>query len=385
MINTARRLVQLRTEIIAKNPFFGRLLMRLPFAFGECETAYTDMQKIVFDPAFAARLGDRELTFVLLHELMHCVLKHCTRSRGKIHLLYNIACDIVVNSIVLEALGLSDIEVDGSKAMHITPLGDEGRDYSAEEVYNLLLKDLDKDIQKQYGASLFDNHDVWREILNDSILDEVWNKHIKDASKGSGHGSGIPNSLQRVVEAINHTPQIAWRHVLHDFIQHKESDYVFAPPDKRYSGDFILPSFQNDVAGHSIDDIWFFIDTSASVSGVAISEAFEEIKDSINQVGNMKGYIFFFDCSVSEPIPFESVEDIVGLKPIGGGGTDFHIIFDKVKQLEEDPPKVIVVITDGYATFPSEDVSLGIPTIWLITDSDVRAPWGECIHINTRK
>ena len=63
------RLTQLRAELLQRFPFFGRLLLHLQFGYADCETAYTDMRKIVFDPAFAGRICDEELRFVMLHEL----------------------------------------------------------------------------------------------------------------------------------------------------------------------------------------------------------------------------------------------------------------------------------------------------------------------------
>ena len=43
----------------------------------------------------------------------------------------------------------------------------------------------------------------------------------------------------------------------------------------------------------------------------------------------------FFDHRVSEPIPFESLEDILEMKPIGGGGTSFYNIFKKLGEFDE--------------------------------------------------
>ena len=193
----AQRLITIRSDILESHPFFGRLLLRLPFGFAECETAYTDMKKIVFDPQFATRLDDKQLCFIVMHELMHCVLKHCTRSNGKLHTLYNIACDIVVNSIVLEAMNLKEIEIDGIKAMHLSPEGVEGRKYSAEELYEKLLKEADEKFIEKYGMSIFDSHKIWEELMGDPVLEEMWNTYIKKASKSCGSGSGMQSRTCR--------------------------------------------------------------------------------------------------------------------------------------------------------------------------------------------
>lgn len=378
---SAVRLINLRAEILSKHPFFGRLLMRLPFGFAECGTAYTDMSRIVFDPAFASRLNDDQLLFVLLHELMHCVLKHCTRGNGKIHLLYNIACDIVVNSVLLEALNISSIKICDEEVMHLTPRGDEGRLYSAEKVYQMLIRIEDDKFQKAYGVSLFDCHANWDEFSSDALIEDVWDNYIKDVTKSVGNNTAIPEAISRMIEVVAHKSKISWRQVLHDYIQCDKSDFVFSSPDRRYFGEFILPSFQDSICGSKIDNIWYVVDTSGSVQTKEIAKAFGEIKVSIEQVGNVEGYVSFFDCEISEPIPFEKVEDIDSMIPVGGRGTSFKEIFNYLSNyLKDNLPKVIVIITDGYSDFPEESVTLGVPVIWLI-NSDVNPPFGEVIHI----
>ena len=82
-------------------------------------------------------------------------------------------------------------------------------------------------------------------------------------------------------------------------------------------------------------------------------------------------------------MPFDSVDDINTMKPVGGGGTSFDIIFECLaEKFEDELPKVIVIITDGYAEFPNESASLGVPIIWLIVGSKVEPPWGERVFID---
>ena len=340
------------------------------------------MSRIVVDPAFASKLNDEQLSFVILHELMHCVLKHCTRSKGKFSLLYNIACDIVVNSALLEALDLSEMKITGVPAMHLTPKGTEGRFYSAEEVYEMLLEKVGDELCKKYALSSFDVHDVWEKIVTDSLLEGIWDNYTRNAARGVGKGSGIPGSVARMIKAIDRKPRISWQQVLHDYIQYNQGDYVFSSPDKRYSEEFVMPSFQEDVWGSKINNVWYVVDTSGSVNSDGIAEAFGEIKDAIEQIDNVEGFVSFFDCEITEPIPFNKVEDIEAMIPVGGGGTSFGVIFRYLSErLKESLPKVIIIITDGYASFPDEAVALGVPVIWLIVDSEVQPPFGEVLHV----
>ncbi len=378
----AQRLSQARQALLSSYPFFGRLLLKLRFGTADCGTAFTDMTHIVFDPIFAGRLSDEELGYVLVHELLHCVLKHCTRGVGKDRYRYNIACDIVVNSTMMEMFGKEELTIDKSPVMHIAPDGTEGRDLSAEEIYAMLM-DMDQDTLERAYPGITDDHSEWRNIKSD-LLEEKWDRYVLEASRNCGKGSGIPSYIARYLKDIDRNPRTNWRQVLHDFIQFDRGDFDFKRPDKRYMSNVFLPSFRDNVYGSKVEKLWFLIDTSGSVNDEAVSVSYNEICCAIEQIGSINGYISYFDHMVSEPVPFESVEDILATKPIGGGGTSFSAIFAKLQELEdEDLPSVMVIITDGYSNFPEEDAALGVPVIWLIVDSSVEPPWGECTYITT--
>ena len=83
-------------------PFFGYLSLRLQLACAPCGTACTDGERLIFDPEFEKELKtDQEMQFVILHEILHCALGHCTRRGSRSAKLFNIACDTVVNSTIL--------------------------------------------------------------------------------------------------------------------------------------------------------------------------------------------------------------------------------------------------------------------------------------------
>ena len=383
-INTlALRILNLRAAIIKEYPFFGRLLLRLPFGFEECGTAYTDMRKIVFDPAFADELSDAELRFVMLHECMHCVLNHCIRGKGKIGIIYNIACDIVVNSIILDAMGIKDINISNKKAMHLLPDGSEGRIYNAEEVYQKLLKHTVEEIEKWSLDGMVDSHDIWVQVSSDSVLEAIWSEYIKDASKGQGTGTGIPDSIKRLIEDIYEKPKINWKQLLHDFIQQDVFDYTYLKPDKKWQGDIIMPAFQED--SEALRNFWFLVDTSASVSTHSLSLIMSEIESATNQIENISAYISFFDCDVSTPINFENQKEFKKITPVGGGGTSFKNIFKKMEDYFTDLPSGIIILTDGYASFPDAEIAKDIPVFWIIIDSLVEPPWGTTVHIQSEK
>ena len=377
------RLLSCRGELVNDHPFFGRLLLRLILGFVPCSTAYTDMRHIVFDPDFGASLNDEQLKFVLLHEVMHCVLKHCVRGQTLLPGLYNIACDIVVNSLALEILGLTKLEIRGRTPMHLAPDGKEGKEYTAEEVYAMLLK-------KGAGGNgqcppTLDDHDGWAQIQDDGLSD-VWESWVREAAAHTGGAPGsVPVMMERQLRELTRSPGVNWRQLLADFLRHTRSDYLFEYPDRRYAGgDVILPSFRENVWGESIGRIWVLIDTSGSVSEAGLEQAYAEVAELIRQTGELEGRLSFFDVFVTEPKEFTNEKELSEIKPVGGGGTSFTAIFESMrKYFPDELPTAVIILTDGYAYFPEEEKAEGVPVLWIMISSPVDAPWGVTAHVET--
>ena len=97
-----QRLLLSRMRILCNHGFFGLLLMHMRYAIDEEEeTASTDGERITFGVDFLDNLSDAELDFVMMHEIMHVVLQHCFRGLDYDDYMFNVACDIVVNSNLL--------------------------------------------------------------------------------------------------------------------------------------------------------------------------------------------------------------------------------------------------------------------------------------------
>ena len=103
--------------------------------------------RITFGIDFLDSLSDTELDFVMMHEILHVVLQHCFRGDVEDPEAYNIAADIVVNSNIMLENGMKASSITLSKygiAMHVAPDGKEGHEYTAEQVYAMLPKNLNK-------------------------------------------------------------------------------------------------------------------------------------------------------------------------------------------------------------------------------------------------
>lgn len=429
-----RRLLEARMRILNNHGFFGLLLMSIGYGLDETmETAATDGEQIKFAPSFMDELSDGELDFVMMHEILHLALQHCFRGTEYDPLLFNIACDIVVNSNILKENGMNKASITLKKygeSMHLTPSGKEGYNYTAEEVYEMLLKSgkrrsnasggnsasggsnasngengksgksksgvagstIGKGSLRGNGGSKddgdWDDHSKWKSKQDtDNSLSDIWAKKVQDAATAitiinSSKGRGtLPMGVDRLLKELREG-SIDWRTVLNNFVQDEICDYSFSPPDRRFDGTgFFLPDFNEK--DEKAEDILFMIDTSGSMSDKDIANAYAEIKGAIDQFnGKLVGWLGFFDASVVKPIPFMNEEEFRLIRPKGGGGTRFDIIFDYVKkEMSDRLPKSIVILTDGYAPFPDESDAMDIPVLWIINNESVEVPFGRVARI----
>ena len=393
-----KRLMLSKMRILCNNGFYGLLLMHMKYGLdAECGTAYTDGKVIRFDPKFLDELNDDELDFIMMHEILHVALKHCFRGRELEKELYNIACDIVVNSNILLSNNMDTrtitLRSDG-EAMHLAPNGKEGYEYTAEEVYNMLQKNLGMNNAKLQSngktkntTNIIDNHTKWQQIEKNEELEELWISRLDEVSKTIEIRDSIinretmPAFAQRRLKELKNA-QTDWREILIDFLQEEVVDYSFMPPDRRFDDcSFFLPDFNDkDIKP---ENILFMIDTSASMKDDMVTAAYSEVKGTIEQFnGKLIGMLGFFDAVVIEPVPFENEEEFEMIKAIGGGGTNFQIIFNYVKEyMTDNLPVSIIILTDGYAPFPKESEAMGIPVIWLLNNEKVNPPWGKVARI----
>ncbi|MBR6849294.1 MAG: hypothetical protein IKM88_03555, partial [Lachnospiraceae bacterium] len=177
-------------------------------------------------------------------------------------------------------------------------------------------------------------------------------------------------------------PQVDWRTILAEFVQEEINDYSFCPPDRRFSESvFFLPDYNEKE--ERVEKILFMIDTSGSMSEDEITDCYSEVKGAIDQFnGRLEGWLGFFDAAVVPPRRFADEEELKVIRPKGGGGTSFEVIFRYVRtEMEEDLPVSIIILTDGYAPFPKEDAVMGIPVLWIINNENVTPPWGKVARI----
>ena len=319
---------------------------------------------------------------------------------------FNIACDIVVNSNIMKSMNRTDPIVlkNFGEAIYLTPFGQEGYLFTAEEVYEMLPKRSYRENiagrknsggigsdNRNNGVGLFeDDHSKWDTLDDEEAQEfqEKWDQHIYNAAEAEEArinalctGLYSKELIDRVLRKLRE-PQLDWRTILNTFVQEEITDYSFTPPDRRFEDcPFFLPDFNEKE--EFVKDILFMIDTSRSMDEETVTTVYSEVKGSIEQFdGRLCGKLGFFLYKVVPPVDFDSVDDLFKIKPKGGGGTSFICVFEYVNEhMKQNPPACIIMLTDGHAPWPDEKITNDIPVLWLITNKLVNPPWGKIARI----
>lgn len=302
---------------------------------------------------------------------------------------------------------------DGSsKSKEAKNTGGQGKDGGAQPTLEELIASIkernsaiaeslqregkDDEPEKESGGNeptRFDDHSFWEGDDDMGAQRDVWMNRMIEATdliasiRSNSTSRGIiPAGIERIMNELKN-PTLDWRTILNDFVQEEICDYSFAPPDKRMEDlPFFLPDFNEK--DETAKNLLFMIDTSGSMSNEAITQCYSEIYGAIQQFnGKLTGKLGFFDAVVVEPAAFEDEDEFKIIRPKGGGGTSFHIIFDYVREkMQDDPPVSIIILTDGYAPFPSQEEAMDIPVLWIINNNEAKAPsWGKIARMTEER
>lgn len=136
------RLIRARVQMLMNQPFFGALAMRLNYVDASkwCPTAATDGRYFYYNRDFVSALSERELIFLMGHEVLHCVYDHFDHLRrdGRHPMLWNIANDYVINDDLVRAGCGEQI-----KLVQIC-WDTKYRDWNSEEIYDDLFDRMQK-------------------------------------------------------------------------------------------------------------------------------------------------------------------------------------------------------------------------------------------------
>jgi hypothetical protein len=124
--------------IMGRYKFFGEFIYKFRILYTyRVQTMATDGRNFFVNPLFCSLLNDKQITFVLCHEILHNVMVHFLRqqNKGAEHEKWNHATDHEINLMLVEEGLLTATQVQDE----IHGLCDaEYKDMTAEEIYDKL-------------------------------------------------------------------------------------------------------------------------------------------------------------------------------------------------------------------------------------------------------
>ena len=92
-----------RAALVMEHPFFGALALRLTLQEdSSCRDLWADGKTLGFNPAYAASLPEDKLIGAQAHEILHLAFGHHVRRKARDTGLWNRACDLAINQILLD-------------------------------------------------------------------------------------------------------------------------------------------------------------------------------------------------------------------------------------------------------------------------------------------
>ena len=387
------KLTTARIGLLLKAPFFGNMATRMQLidASDWCPTAATNGRNFYYNVDFVKKLSEKKLEFLFAHEILHCVFDHFGRCGSRDRQLANIAQDYAVNQILVD-------ERIGDKITEVKIcLDPKYRGLAWEEIYDILYEKAEKismpDLLAQLG-DLLDEHinedgsgpgkDGDKEGKGrpgmskedaQAIKDEIKEAMIQ-ASAAAGAGK-TPAAIQRMIKDMTE-PKMNWREIVRMDIQSLiKNDYAFTRPNRKsmHSG-AILPGMKNDVT----IDVAIAIDMSGSIGEEDATVFLSEIKGIMDQYQDFGIDIWCFDTDTynHQRITHDNADDLLDYEPMGGGGTDFMVNWEFMKD-QGITPKKFIMFTDGYPCGEWGDENY-CDTLFVVKgNTHAESPFGEVV------
>jgi predicted metal-dependent peptidase len=380
-----------RNELYLSLPFLDTALCGLAFApsGGTTLSAATDGETLYYNSNFLSDRFLRSPTLVnrcYLHVILHCMLRHLAKKHGRNGELWDLACDIAVESI-LDGLDYPCLGSAGSMPLRQSWYGTLRREMpvlTAEGVYRgLLRRELDPfTLAKLQREFLADDHGLWdpesREQKDKSDRqDQKWQGMSEKTQTGletvlAGQATG-GEAVYEQVRAENRTCT-DYRKFLRRFAVPREImavdgdafDYIFYTYGLQLYGNLPLIEPPETKEEKRIEDFVIAIDTSMSTSGALVRQ-FLDCTYSIlksTETFTRKVNIRILQCD-DQLRSDRSIHDLSELRDymehvelIGGSATDFRPVFAHVAELTAAGAfthlRGLLYFTDGMGIYPKK-------------------------------
>jgi predicted metal-dependent peptidase len=406
-VDVMERIIVARVGLLLRHPFFGNMATRLRILAADdwCPTAAVDGRNLYFNTQFFNKMNNKEIEFVIAHEILHCVFDHLGRREGRDPKIYNIAADYIVNNLLVR-------DRIGTKPSFIDCFQDFKYDkWTSEEVYDDIYeqaKQNGEEFLKQLGEML-DEHleglgdDEGQSNGGDAgeeedskgnkvskqkpkfskeemakIKDEI-KEGMLSAAQAAGAGN-TPGEIARMIKELTE-PKMNWRELIRQQIQSTiKHDFTFSRPSRKgWHTGAILPGMDYD----DQIDICISLDMSGSIGDTQAKVFLSEVQGIMDEFKSYNIKLWCFDTKVYNEQDFsaDGGEDLLDYEIMGGGGTDFDANWNYMKE-NDIQPKKFIMFTDGYpwSSWGDEDYCETVFIIHGHRDKELQAPFGMTAH-----
>ena len=405
------RIVTARIGLLLRHPFFGNMATRLRIMAADdwLPTAAVDGRNLFYNTQFFNAMNNKEIEFVIAHEILHMVFDHLERRGDRHPMLYNIAADYKVNNtLVRDRIGEKPSIVDCFQDFKY-------EEWTSEQIYDELFaeaKERGKELQElleelEKEGEMLDEHldpedgegsadgDAGEE--KDSNGNSVSKKkpkyskeelkkikdEIKEAMISSAQSAGagnVPAGVERMIKQLTE-PKMNWREIIRQQIQSIiKTDYTFMRPSRKgWHTGAVLPgmNFEESI------DLCIALDMSGSIGNEQAQDFLGEVKGIMEEYKDYKIKIWCFDTSVYNEDDFSADDgrDLLDYEIYGGGGTDFMVNWTYMKE-NDIQPKKFIMFTDGYAwdSWGDPDYCDTVFVIHSNRDKNLQGPFGQTVH-----
>jgi predicted metal-dependent peptidase len=386
------KLITARVGLLLRHPFFGNLATRMKLidASDWCPTLATDGRNFYYNNDFVYKLKPKEAEFGFAHEVLHNVFDHMGRRDHRDPVISNISADYAANQILKD-------EGIGEVPSWIKIYQDNKyRGWSYEQIYEELESKATK-IDLSTLGELLDEHldgegngdgdgeDGDKKGNGPPRLTAEEKKQIRDeikeamvaAAQAAGAGR-VPAGVQRLIQTFTE-PKMDWRQMLRMNIQSIiKSNFSFARPNRKsqHCG-AILPGLMNE----ETIDVAVAIDMSGSISDKMANDFISEVKGIMDEYVDFKLDLWCFDTEVYGYQQFtgDNADEIMEYQCKGGGGTDFDVNYQFMKDNDINP-KRFIMFTDGYpcGSWGDEDYC---ESLFIVHGNDkIISPFGQTAY-----
>jgi len=376
-----------RNELYLNMPYLDTVLCGLVFQPAENRTMSlaTNGETLYYDGSF---LAERYLTGrvtcnrAYLHVLLHCMLRHLAKKRGRVSELWDLACDVVVESI-LDELPYACLQATPTPAKQrfYGQLRAEMTVLTAEAIYRFLLREAydPYKIAQLQRLFLVDDHGLWdpQERESSQRQDQQWTDRSEKTRTAmetvlAGQATGGGAILEQVKVAVR--DDVDYRAFLRRFAVQREVmavngdafDYSYYTYGLQLYGNMPLVEYPETKEEKRIEDFVIAIDTSMSTNGELVRQflacTYAILRSTETFTRKVNIYILQCDDQVRQETAIHDLEELrrymEDFSLTGGSATDFRPVFARVAELQRAGAfsnlRGLLYFTDGMGIFPQK-------------------------------